>query len=57
MCSSIETFTSDGVIEVHSMFAGATNRNSDCRSVVQFLERIYQPSADPLAIYEVRPQS
>ena len=42
MCSDIETFMSSGVIEVRNMFAGATNRNSDCRSVLQFLERMYE---------------
>ena len=30
MFSVIETFMSNRVIEVHSMFAEATNRNSDC---------------------------
>ena len=30
MCSDIETFMSNGVIEVRNKFAGAKNRNSDC---------------------------
>ena len=30
MFSTTETFMSNGVIEAHSVFAEATNRNSNC---------------------------